>query len=142
MSLYDDLKDRTVIKRVNELFYEKVYNHPWLSKYFESVSREFITRQQTDYIIGEIGGPKLFTGRLPYNAHPHMFLTDELFDIREALLNEAFEEANVPAELRRTWLNIDESFRSVIVKKRLDECEKRFMTDKILAFDKDGKNIA
>lgn len=141
MDIYSNLKEKSIIRKINELFYEKVYEHQWLAKYFVDVSKEFIISQQTDYIIGEIGGPKLFSGRLPYNAHPHMYLTNDLFDIRESLLKQAFDETDAPEELRSVWLKIDKSFRSIIVKKSLDDCMKRFRSDKILAFDKNGKRI-
>lgn len=134
MKIYETLQDREIIKKVNEIFYEKVYEHPWLSLFFQATPKEFITQQQTDFIVGCIGGPKKFSGRLPYNAHPHMYITDELFDLRKNLLTESLKEANAPEVLITSWLRIDESFRSVIVKSSVSECEGRWTTDEILSY--------
>lgn len=143
MNVYDQLENKSVIYRVNEIFYEKVYKHPWLSLYFQDIDQKFITSQQTDYITSVIGGPKNFSGRLPNNAHTHMLITDELFDLRSQFLLEALDEANAPKELAETWKRIDDSFRNVIVKNSLSECKLRFKSDKLLAFENpDKKNVA
>ncbi|MBT5093685.1 MAG: group 1 truncated hemoglobin, partial [Halobacteriovoraceae bacterium] len=78
MSLYDDLTDKGIILKVADLFYDKVYEDPWLSLYFKEIDQEFITAQQVDFIVGAMGGPQKYSGRLPSNAHPHMFITEEL----------------------------------------------------------------
>ncbi|MCB0390394.1 MAG: group 1 truncated hemoglobin [Bdellovibrionales bacterium] len=136
MDLYQRLPDKNIIKIVNDLFYDKVYEHPWLSLFFEGIEKEFISDQQTAFIIGAIGGPDHYQGRLPSNAHPHMMITNELFDLRKSLLIMALEEAQAPLELKETWLKIDEAFRRTIVKNSINECEKRYNTDKILDFQK------
>ncbi len=135
MKVYENLRDKEIIRKVNEVFYEKVYEHPWLSLYFKDVTQEFITSQQTDFITGAAGGPSKFSGRMPSNAHPHMFITEELYDLRTQLLKEAMQEVNAPIELQDFWLKLDESFKNKIVKNSLSECEKRFTTDELLIFE-------
>lgn len=134
MNLYDSLKDKDIIQKTNEVFYDKVYKHPWLSQYFHEVPRDFITTQQTKFITGAIGGPNIFTGRMPSNAHTHMFITDELFELRQNILKDALEEVNAPEELRNTWLKIDYAFKNIIVKASVEDCKKRFKSDEILNF--------
>jgi len=136
MDLYNELKDKNIIRKINDRFYEKVYKHPWLSQFFAAVEQDFISAQQSDFIVGAIGGPKLFSGRFPSNAHPHMLITDELFDLREQLLIEAMDEIGAPEKLQIAWLRIDESFRRVIVKKSLSECKPRYGQEALLAFPK------
>lgn len=142
MKLYDQLTDKSVVLRVNKAFYKKVYEHPWLSQYFQAVTEEFITQQQTDFIVAAIGGPNKYSGRLPSNAHPHMFITDELYDLRSSLLHEAMDEEKAPIELREKWSVIDESFRHVIVKKSLSHCVQKYKTEPILAFKNPTKKAA
>ena len=136
MDLYNELTDKNIIRKINDRFYEKVYEHPWLSQFFAAVEQDFISAQQSDFIVGAIGGPKLFSGRLPSNAHPHMLITDELFDLREQLLIEAMNEIGAPEKLQAAWLRIDESFRRVIVKKSLSECKPRCGQEALLDFPK------
>lgn len=139
MDLFDRLENKNIIKQINEIFYEKIYGHPWISLYFKNVEKKFIVQQQTDFIVGALGGPKKYSGRFPSNAHPHMMITHELYDLRESLLIEAFKEINAPNELQEAWLKIDESFRSSIVKESESELEKRYFTDEILNFEKPKK---
>ncbi len=133
MSVWDELTDTEIIYRINKNFYEKVYEHPWLSLYFVDIDQDFITDQQTRFITGAIGGPNTYSGRMPSNAHPHMYITEELFDIRKKLLEESLEEEKAPEPLSATWIKIDESFRRVICKDSINDCEKRYTTDEILA---------
>lgn len=139
MSIYDELEDKDIIKKVNKIFYDKVYSHPWLKLFFEDIDQDFITEQQTQFIVGAMGGPRLYSGRLPSNAHPHMFITEEIFNIRKKLLEESFKEVNAPNILTEKWLKIDESFRSVICKETHKECQKRYNTDKILIYENPEK---
>jgi truncated hemoglobin YjbI len=37
MQLYETLPDKSIIRRVNEIFYRKVYEHPCLSLFFQAV---------------------------------------------------------------------------------------------------------
>lgn len=134
MAVYDELKDPEIVFKVSERFYELIYDHPWMSLYFKDTDQEFITQQQTDFIIGAIGGPNKYSGRLPSNAHPHMNINDELFDLRKAMLVQALEELNAPEELKTIWLKIDEAFRGSIVKKSVDECKPRYAQDSILDY--------
>lgn len=135
MGIYDILKDKSIFRTVNQAFYDKVYDHERLSKFFRGVTKEHIINQQTDFIIAATGGPKNYSGRLPYNAHPHMFITDEIFDLRSSFLAEALEETAAPPVLKEAWLRIDSSFRHVIVKQSIEQCSKRWVTDEILAFE-------
>lgn len=124
--------DAALIRRVNERFYELVYEHPWLSGFFAGVEREHITAQQTAFMTGALGGPKEYRGRPPSHAHPHIFITDEVFDLRRELLVQALAETDAPAGLVQAWLRIDEAFRGSIVKGSPAECTGRWRTDTVI----------
>lgn len=134
MSLYEDLIDKDIIRKINVTFYDLVYDHEWMSQYFTAIEKEHIVNQQTDFITGAIGGPKNFGGRLPSNAHTHMFITEELFELRQDLLKEAFEQNQAPQDLREAWLRIDDAFKAKIVKTSPEDCQPRWTTDTILNF--------
>ncbi|VAX27861.1 hypothetical protein MNBD_NITROSPIRAE01-1443 [hydrothermal vent metagenome] len=128
--------NRGLIEDVNKTFYEKVYDDPWLALYFQVVEKERIIQQQTDFMTGALGGENRFAGRKPSKAHPHMYITDQLYDLRKSLLIEALEEVAAPQKLVDAWLKIDEVFRKTIVKKSLSECAGRYRIDPILNFSK------
>ncbi len=120
------------ILKVNTAFYERVYKHPWMSKVFRKVPQEHITAQQTDFILGALGGPKIYCGRWPTDAHPHIFVDQEMWDLRGRFLKEALDEVKFPPDLALKWIRIDEGFKRAIMKNSLADCQKRFFSDEII----------
>lgn len=139
MTTFDDFNrigGRASLIIINKVFYDKVYKHPWLKQYFIKIAQQHIEDQQVDFMQKVLGGENLYVGKAPPIAHKHMFIPDELFDVRKQLLIDTFKETNTHPEMAKKWLNLDESFRRILVKKSLDECQPRFTTDPILNFDK------
>lgn len=135
-TLFENLGGKTTLDRVHKVFYDKIYEHPWLKKFFVGIDQKIIEGQQTDFMISNMGGGKIYSGALPKNAHKHMFITEEMFEVRACLLRDSLAECNVPADLIERWMRIDQAFKKSLVKKIPDECEKRYFTDEILAFPK------
>ncbi len=133
-TLFEALGGAVVIKKVHKIFYDKVYQHPWMGKFFAHVSQEVIEDQQSDFMAQAMGGPARYCGALPVAAHKHMNISEELFKIRHELLAESLVEAGLTAEHQAKWLRIDAAFKSGIVKKSIEDCQKRFVTDEILDF--------
>lgn len=124
------------MERVHKLFYDRLYEHPWLKHFFLDVDQETIERQQTDFMVSNMGGGKIYSGKFPKPAHMHMYITDELFDLRNKILGECILECGVSQELAERWLRIDNAFKHSLVKKDTGECEKRFFTDDLKIFHK------
>mgnify|MGYP000085043579 FL=1 len=139
---FEKLGGRGMLIKVSKLFYDKVYEHPWIGLYFQEVPQDRIEAQQVDFMTSTLGGGNVYMGRLPVPAHKHMFISEELFDLRQDLLQEAFVEAKASKELIEKWNKIDEAFRGRLVKKNLGECEKRFFTDEINYHKDPTKKIA
>lgn len=131
-ALFERLGGRKTLDRVHKRFYDKIYAHPVLGAFFVNSEQEYQESQQSDFLTAEFGGPEQYRGRLPDGAHQHMFITEELFELRHKILAETLDECGVEAELCDRWLAVDQGFRSLIVKETLDQCEKRYGTDKIL----------
>lgn len=132
---FEEIGGRATIAKVTKVFYDKVYKHPWIGRYFEKIPQEHIENQQTDFMSGSLRGPKVYLGRMPADAHIHMVISDELFDLRNQLLKEAMIEVGVPQHIQEIWLRIDEAFRQVIVKDQ-SKAKKRYFTDEIIDFSK------
>lgn len=135
-TLFDQIGGRPVLEKVHKVFYDKIYEHPWLKKYFENVEQKTIENQQTDFMVSNMGGGKIYSGALPKNGHKHMYITDELFELRAKLLEESLRECNLSEEHINRWLKIDGAFKGSFVKSKLEDCQKRFFTDEILNFPK------
>lgn len=135
---FEQIGGRPVIQKVTKIFYDKVYAHPWIGKYFALIPQEHIENQQTDFMQGAFRGPKVYSGRMPVDAHVHMVIDHDLFDLRNELLKEAMVEVGLNEEMQNLWLRIDEAFRNVLVKEAKD-AKGRYKTDPILNFKKDGR---
>jgi len=133
---FEKMGGRDSLIKINKTFYDKVYEHPWLKHYFKEIPQQHIENQQIDFMQKVLGGTNVYVGKAPPVTHKHMFIPDELFDVRKQLLIESFEETNANAELADKWLSLDESFRRVIINKSPDECVGRYKTDPILNFPK------
>jgi truncated hemoglobin YjbI len=133
---FEKIGGRSSLIRINKVFYDKVYEHPWLKHYFKEIPQQHIEDQQVDFMQKVLGGIDIYVGKTPATTHNHMFIPDELFDVRKQLLIEAFNETEANKELVNKWLNLDESFRRLIINESPNECKRRFKTDHILNFPK------
>jgi hemoglobin len=133
--LFEKVGGREGILRIAKNFYDKVYDHPWMKLYFQSIPQEHIENQQTDFMSGSLGGQKVYMGRFPVPAHEHMYITEELFELRNKILLEALHETHTAPEVIEAWLKIDNAFKKRIVKNNRLECKKRYFTDGILDFE-------
>lgn len=134
--IFEKMGGRNILVKINKIFYDKVYKDPWLKLYFEQIPQQHIEDQQVDFMQKILGGENLYVGKAPPVAHMHIFVSEELFDLRQKLLNEAFVEARAHPKMVEKWLAIDESFKKIIVKKSPEDCQGRFKTDPVLNFAK------
>ena len=141
-SLFEQIGGREAIDRVMKTFYDLVYKDPWIGKYFEKIDQKHIEAQQGDFTQGFLGGGHIYCGALPIPAHKHMFITEELFDLRTSLLKKALIQEKIPDHVIDKWIAVDSAFRGAMVKKSVNDCQKRFYTDEIIGFDKNGNKIA
>ena len=135
IELFEKVGGREGIFRIAKVFYDKVYDHPWMKLYFQAFPQEHIENQQTDFMSGSLGGPKVYMGRFPVPAHEHMYITEELFELRNSLLIESLRETHTAPEVIEAWLKIDNAFKKRIVKNSPSECKKRYFTDEILDYE-------
>lgn len=131
-SLFSLIGGRTTLDKVHKIFYDKIYKHPWIGQYFLEIQQEIIEAQQSDFMSQAMGGPAIYLGKIPIPAHRHMFISEELFDLRTQLLKEAFREAEVSEKSQELWLKIDQALKRGIVKKSISDCTLRFNTDEII----------
>lgn len=69
---------------------------------------------------------------MPHHAHAHIFVTDELFLVRNNLLRDSLIEAEVPEKEREEWLALDRAFKRAIVKQSPDQCMRRYVDEDVV----------
>jgi hemoglobin len=115
-SLFKAVGGLTTLQTVHKIFYDKIYAHPWLKEFFQGHDQTAIENRQTTFMAWKMGGDVAYLGKDLKMAHRQMYITQELFDIRQALLKESLQEADVPEHLATRWLKIDSAFKRQIVK--------------------------
>lgn len=119
-TLFDAIGGLPTLKRAHKIFYDKVYAHDWLKQFFAGHSQEAIENRQTAFMAEKMGGPVEYWGKEIKYTHEAMYITQELFEVRHALLAESLTEAGVPADLCERWLRIDSAFMKLIVKDSIE----------------------
>ncbi|HEY5993517.1 MAG TPA: group 1 truncated hemoglobin [Gallionellaceae bacterium] len=118
--LFDAVGGLPTLQRVHKIFYDKVYAHDWLGQFFAGHSQEAIENRQTAFMAEKMGGPVEYWGKEIKYTHEAMYITQELFELRHALLEESLREAGVPEDLGERWLRIDSAFMKLIVKDSIE----------------------
>ena len=121
-TLYDRIGGHSTLVAVHKTFYDKVYAHPWIGKFFDGLPQDYIEDQQTNFMGGLFGGPKDYAGKMPKQAHRHMLITEELFELRQVLLAESIDEFGLDAALKQEWLDADRGLEKSVVKRDVNEC--------------------
>jgi hemoglobin len=115
-TLFDAAGGLPTLKKVHKIFYDKVYAHPWIGQFFIGHSQEAIENRQTSFMAEKMGGPIEYLGKEIEMTHEAMYITEELFLLRQSLLEESLKEAGIDENLRERWLRIDAAFRNKIIK--------------------------
>ncbi|MBT4762587.1 MAG: group 1 truncated hemoglobin [Bdellovibrionaceae bacterium] len=137
--LYDKFGgDRAIYDKVVKIFYDEVFKDPWIGQFFEGHDQEHLEKQQADFMIQSMGGPRAYSGKFPKPAHQHMLISDELFEYRHEMLDRALKESGASDDFRIEWMRLDSAFKKAIVKTSHSECEKRYNSDTILDFPNPG----
>ena len=124
-SLLERIGGVETLERVHRRFYREIFDDDWLGRFFWGKDLESLVKKQTDFMHACLGGPNNYRGETPAIAHMHMFITDEIFDLRQAMLRRAVKAEGLPAEVVDAWLQADAVFRPAIVKQSVDECVMR-----------------
>jgi len=133
---FEEMGGQAAIDKVTSIFYDKVYADPWLSQFFGGIPRPHIQSQQNDFMQMALGGPSTYQGKTPPSAHQHMYITAEMFEVRQAHLKNAFKQCNTHPKMVEMWLAIEEAFRGRLVKDSVSDCVMRNSNEGVLNYSK------
>ena len=132
-SFFERVGGRPTLDRVHRCFYGKIYAHPWVGQYFVHADRDHLERTQSDFMTGQFDGGQIFCGRPPAQAHLHLAISEELFDLRQELLGQALTEEGISGADRQHWLEVDAKFRPVLLREA-EDCQPLSSAQGILNF--------
>lgn len=115
MSLYDEIGGEAKVRAVLRLLYDMLFEDPMVGFLFAGKDKGRIVEQQVAFTCGFLGGPQGYSGRPLPEAHAALPLLPGHFDRRHRLLAQVLSDEEVPAQVSRAWLRIDESLRSSVL---------------------------
>ncbi len=119
--MWDALGKGKKLKIILDYFYQQVYQDEKLSPFFINSTEKHSSEKQYSFMRQKFSGEKCFFGDRPKNAHHWMVISDALFDYRETLLIKCLRKYGLAEHLIQRWIELDESFRSDIVKDKPQE---------------------
>jgi len=128
------LGGRSILEKVSKVFYDKIYKHPLLGQFFQHIDQTHIESQQVNFMQGALGGSVVYSGRLVPGAHMHMYITEEIYKLRQDILIQSLNEVRAQPELIERWLRVENAFKGSVVKQALTDCKKRYNSDTIQVF--------
>jgi hemoglobin len=114
-TLYEALGGEERVRAILQSLYDKLFADPIVGFLFEGKDKAHIVEQQLAFTCHFLGGPHKYEGKPLPAAHAALPLLPGHFDRRHRLLEQTLVEQNVPAEVKRVWLTIDESLRSSVL---------------------------
>jgi hemoglobin len=114
-TLYEAIGGEERVRAVLQSLYDKLFDDPMVGFLFQGKDKARIVEQQLAFTCHFLGGPQTYTGKPLPAAHAALPLLPGHFDRRHRLLEQTLAEQNVPPEVKRVWLTIDESLRSSIL---------------------------
>jgi len=97
-TIYRDIGGRDAVEAVVDDFYERVLDDDQLTPYFEETDMADLRTHQIQFISAVAGGPVEYGGDDMREAHDHLGIEEEHFDLVGRYLQAALEDNGVPAE--------------------------------------------
>ena len=114
-SLYESIGGEARVRDVLQTLYDRLFDDPIVGFLFQGKDKARIVEQQLAFTCRFLGGPQKYEGKSLPAAHAALPLLPGHFDRRHRLLEQTLIEQNVPAEVKRVWLTIDESLRPSVL---------------------------
>ena len=79
MTIYEQLGGQSAIKSAVTVFYNRVLDDETLEQWFAGVDVSRLRAHQRAFLTAALGGPAIFAGKNPGDAHSGMAITDDAF---------------------------------------------------------------
>jgi truncated hemoglobin YjbI len=116
MSLFSDLGEDLIAKVITE-FYERAFSDPIIGHFFFSKDKKHLITQQTQFVCVMLGSSvHEYLGKPLVKAHRNLIIKKSHFDRRQVIMSEALSYFNIPENICKKWLKLEEKFRTTIEK--------------------------
>ncbi len=120
-SLFDQVGE-TTLRNVVKDFYDHVFNDAMIGFFFVGKNKAHLIDREYEMAARMLGGDVRYTGKPMREAHQAHKIFGGHFERRMQLLKEALDRHNLPAEVKRVWLEHTRSLRSQITRDPNSHC--------------------
>ncbi|MCS6900269.1 MAG: group 1 truncated hemoglobin [Myxococcales bacterium] len=124
-TLFDQVGGEEKLRRILEDLYQRLFDDPMVGFLFAGHDRERIVAMQLAFTRRMLGDTSAcYTGKSIPEAHASLPILPGHFDRRHKLLADVLQEHGVPEEVQQAWLQLDQGFRTSLLKtgqRRIDE---------------------
>jgi hemoglobin len=114
-SLYDAIGGEERVREVLQALYDRLFTDPMVGFLFAGKDKAHIVEQQVPFTCRFLGGPHVYEGKPLPEAHAGLPLLPGHFDRRHRVLQQVLDARQVPPEVKRVWLQIDEALRPSVL---------------------------
>lgn len=112
------LNEGRLMMKILTTFYTQVFADDILRPYFANVTQQRVIEKVYSFHYQMFTGEKVFFGERPRNAHHWMVISDDIFEHRQQLMQQALEQHGLAQHLIQRWLSYEENYRDEIVKNK------------------------
>jgi truncated hemoglobin YjbI len=114
-SLYESIGGEARVRDVLQTLYDRLFDDPIVGFLFQGKDKARIVEQQLAFTCQFLGGPQIYEGTPLPKVHAPLPLLPGHFDRRHRLLEQVLDDCNVPADVKRVWLQIDQALRPSVL---------------------------
>ncbi|WP_267643212.1 group I truncated hemoglobin [Haloarchaeobius amylolyticus] len=114
-TLYEQLGGEEGISAVVDSFYDRVLADDRVAHFFEDTDMQQQRAHQTQFLSSVAGGPVTYSGEEMDEAHDHLDIHQEHFEVIAELLEETMVEFDVDEDDRQAVLDAVAQYEDAIV---------------------------
>ncbi len=122
-TLFDQLGGEPVLRRIIDVFIDRVFDDVMIGFFFANASRERIKDKEYEFAARHLGADVPYTGRTIAEAHAAHPIMGGQFMRRLKILEDTLIEQGVPEHIRAHWLAHNEKLRSSVTRDSGGRCD-------------------
>lgn len=122
-TLFDDLGGEGVLRRVIDVFVDRLFDDVMIGFMFRSTTRERVKEKEYEFAAGHLGADIEYTGRPIRQAHARHAIQGGQFNRRLQILKETLSDLGVPEHVREHWIKNTEDLRPFVTEGAGDACD-------------------
>ena len=115
MSHFDMIGGEQPLRRVIDLFVERVFADVMIGFIFAGKNKKRIREMEYQLAAEQLGGPVVYKGRSVRSVHARLPIMGGHFDRRRQILLNTLHDCDVPAEVQRAWIEHVDALREDVL---------------------------